>query len=514
MLARRNLTTTPAADAERLVRAAQSGDDRAFGELVAAHLPLLYNIAGRALSGHVDVDDVVQETLLRVVRDLPALRDPGSFRPWLVAIAIRQISTYRHRQRRSDGVLTTAELYEMAQSGSDVQDVALVHLNLSGQRRQVVEAGRWLDPDHRVLLSLWWQETAGRLTRVEVAGAIGLTVAHTGVRLQRMREQLEVSRSIAAALAARPRCAQLQADITGWDGRRTPLWRKRIGRHVRGCPACRRPAAGLIPLERLLLSFTALPVPAGLTAMLAAKGVLPGVATAVGSPAMGAVPSSFIGKLAQAVSAHPLAALATGAVIVGGPAVTYATLPDPVPRPPGLVITSAPPSPIASAVIASPSAKPPARSSPSGGGMALGAWSLAAVGVPNQYLSASATVYAAISPVTESSGSSTRQRATFTVVRGLADARCFSFRAADGRYLRHYMMRLRFSTDDGTVLFREDATFCIQPGSVDGSVVLQSHNYPAHVLRRRDGGIYIEVPDGTQAFAEDSSFLRRTAWAR
>ena len=66
-------------------------------ELVEGWLPLVYNVVGRALNGHADVDDVVQETMLRAVDNLGTLRDPDSFRSWLVAIAMRQI---RDRARR------------------------------------------------------------------------------------------------------------------------------------------------------------------------------------------------------------------------------------------------------------------------------------------------------------------------------------------------------------------------------------------------------------------------------
>ncbi|MFF3500303.1 RNA polymerase sigma factor [Streptomyces sp. NPDC003247] len=50
---------------------------------MADYLPLVYNIVGRAMDGHPDVDDVVQETMLRAVRGLPALRQPDRFRSWL-----------------------------------------------------------------------------------------------------------------------------------------------------------------------------------------------------------------------------------------------------------------------------------------------------------------------------------------------------------------------------------------------------------------------------------------------
>src|SRR3984957_10205417 len=74
-----------------LVIAAQGGDRAALEALLGQYLPLLYNIVGRALNGHADTDDVVQETMLRAVRGLGELRDPSAFRSWLVAVAVRQV---------------------------------------------------------------------------------------------------------------------------------------------------------------------------------------------------------------------------------------------------------------------------------------------------------------------------------------------------------------------------------------------------------------------------------------
>src|SRR6202012_2066174 len=82
--------------------AAQRGDGDALDALAAGYLPLVYNIVGRAMNGHPDVDDVVQETMLRAVRGIGELRDPTAFRSWLVAIAIRQVrDSYRDRLGRA-----------------------------------------------------------------------------------------------------------------------------------------------------------------------------------------------------------------------------------------------------------------------------------------------------------------------------------------------------------------------------------------------------------------------------
>ena len=49
------------------VRAAQRGDQAALRDLLAETLPLVYNIVGFALNAHADVDDAVQETMVRAV---------------------------------------------------------------------------------------------------------------------------------------------------------------------------------------------------------------------------------------------------------------------------------------------------------------------------------------------------------------------------------------------------------------------------------------------------------------
>jgi RNA polymerase sigma factor (sigma-70 family) len=243
----------------RTVIAAQAGDAHALDTLLAGYLPLIYNIVGRALSGHADVDDVVQETMLRAMRGLSGLRDPAAFRSWLVAVAIRQMREhYRARQ-----AVPVAELGdEVADPAADFVELTIVRLGLSGQRAETAQATRWLDPADRELLALWWLEAAGELGRGDLVAALGLPASHVAVRVARMKEQLTTSRVVVRALSADPRCAGLEAVIAGWDGAPGPLWRKRIARHVRECARCGVHQAGLIPAERLLAGLILVPVPA------------------------------------------------------------------------------------------------------------------------------------------------------------------------------------------------------------------------------------------------------------
>jgi RNA polymerase sigma factor (sigma-70 family) len=239
-----------------LLAAAQAGDRRALTELVTAYLPLVYSTVRRGLGGVPDVDDVVQETMLRVLRELRALRTPESFRPWLMAIVMRQVSTFRRRWwAAADRTVALDEVLDVSVAAAE--DLALLRLELSDQRRRLARASRWLDPDDVVPLSLWWLESAGRLTRTELASALGKSVAHAAVCVQRARDRLNLSRSVVAALDAVPRCGGLVATLDGWDGAPGPLWRKRILRHVRACPACGSASTRLLPPE-LLFEYLAL----------------------------------------------------------------------------------------------------------------------------------------------------------------------------------------------------------------------------------------------------------------
>ncbi|MEV3987617.1 sigma-70 family RNA polymerase sigma factor [Streptomyces sp. NPDC049837] len=246
---------------ERLVRAAQSGDQRAQDELVSAYLPLVYNIVGRALSGHADVDDVVQETMIRALGGLGSLRDPKRFRSWLVAITMNRIRDHRFTPAVAGGPY---EGDDLADPGADFVDLTILRLGLSGQRREAAEATRWLDDGDRELLSLWWLEAAGELSRAEVVDALELTPQHTAVRVQRMKAQLETARIVVRALAADPRCVLLDDVLAGWDGVPSALWRKRIARHARDCTVCAGHAAGLVPAEGLLVGLGLVPVGAAL----------------------------------------------------------------------------------------------------------------------------------------------------------------------------------------------------------------------------------------------------------
>ncbi|WP_030677249.1 AbfB domain-containing protein [Streptomyces cellulosae] len=103
-------------------------------------------------------------------------------------------------------------------------------------------------------------------------------------------------------------------------------------------------------------------------------------------------------------------------------------------------------------------------------------------------------------------GSESREDSTFEVVQGLADGSCSSFATSDGRYLRHRDFVLRADRNDGSPLFKQDATFCARASSVSGAIMLESVNYPGRFLRHKDFTLRLDPYQYGGPYQADSAF--------
>jgi len=126
-----------------------------------------------------------------------------------------------------------------------------------------------------------------------------------------------------------------------------------------------------------------------------------------------------------------------------------------------------------------------------------------------------------IAPVTASSSATIKGNATWIVRAGLANSSCVSFESANaaGRFLRHQNFQLHLQSNDGSALFRQDATFCTGTGNSGQGLSFRSTNFPDRYLRHYAFTAYIASNGGPNTFdaaaswAADTSWLRATPWA-
>lgn len=171
----------PAAESdEGLVAAARRGDDEAFGRLVRRHQGMLAGLLHRFAGRPADVEDLVQETFVRVYRQLPRWRPEAPFVHWLRHVAVNVGRDYcRARARRPAGELLDENLVQ-----PEAIDAQAAHA-AAGEVRAVLAQ---LPPDDCALLTLHFLEG---MTFPEIAGHFGWSTVATRVRAFRARGKLQ-----------------------------------------------------------------------------------------------------------------------------------------------------------------------------------------------------------------------------------------------------------------------------------------------------------------------------------
>ncbi|WP_433381098.1 AbfB domain-containing protein [Actinoplanes sp. CA-142083] len=110
----------------------------------------------------------------------------------------------------------------------------------------------------------------------------------------------------------------------------------------------------------------------------------------------------------------------------------------------------------------------------------------------------------ALAEVSAGSPAAARRAATFVAEPGLAATDCFSFRAADGRYLRDASGRLEAGVAEPSAAFRQAATFCLRGGFARGSATLEALGQRGKLVRHVGNEMRVEQGD-----ARGTSFLVR-----
>ena len=97
--------------------------------------------------------------------------------------------------------------------------------------------------------------------------------------------------------------------------------------------------------------------------------------------------------------------------------------------------------------------------------------------------------------VSGNSADGDKQDASFKIVRGLANASCYSLQSvsAPNDYLRHSGGRVRKNTSDNSDLFKQDATWCARLGASGKGVSFESYNYPGNYIRHYNSELWLGI---------------------
>jgi RNA polymerase sigma-70 factor, ECF subfamily len=171
----------------RLVRASVAGDEEAFAALVRRHQGRVFRLAGRFFRQPQDVEEVAQETFLRVWLKLGTYSARAPFEHWLTRLCLRCAYDRLRRAGTRHSAPPVSQRPDLAPAGSyDVEAVAAP----AGDPNARLEVERLLErlpAADRFLLVLL--EAEG-WSVAEIAERLGWSRVNVKVRAHRARQRL------------------------------------------------------------------------------------------------------------------------------------------------------------------------------------------------------------------------------------------------------------------------------------------------------------------------------------
>ncbi|MCR1783917.1 sigma-70 family RNA polymerase sigma factor [Nocardioides carbamazepini] len=250
----------PLADDATLVAGVLAGDRQAFAGVYERYADRLHDFAYSMLRNREEAADCVADAFVVMAEKVGQLRDPSRLRPWLYSVVRNEcLRTLRGRAREAHD---DEWLEAMPDHGSGPEQLVADAAAQEELRELVWAAIEGLNDRDRALLDLHLRQG---LDGAELAAAMDVTPQNSYVMLSRARDQVE--RSLGALLVARrgsELCADLTGVLTGWDGRFSPLIRKRVARHIDNCEVCETRRRLMVSPLALLAGVPAFAAPAAL----------------------------------------------------------------------------------------------------------------------------------------------------------------------------------------------------------------------------------------------------------
>lgn len=185
--------TEPEDDAIFVTRA-QSGDLRAYDELVIRHRGRIFAMVRNMIHNEADAWDLSQDVFVKAWQALPRFEAKARFSTWLFRIAHNVVYDWTRKRKIDSAGEFNDEIFDRDQidpmastapSGADAPDLSMEH----GELRAKIQAALFkLSPEHRESVVL--KDVQG-LSYKEIADAMGCSIGTVMSRLFYARQKLQ-----------------------------------------------------------------------------------------------------------------------------------------------------------------------------------------------------------------------------------------------------------------------------------------------------------------------------------
>lgn len=160
---------------DELINLAKRGDKEAFTKLVLENKRELYGIAKAKLHSESDIEDAMQECVIKAYTKMKSLKDNSKFKYWIFKILINECNRI-YRQKKFQEV--SIESLENSASGSENSHV-----------KEFDEIMELLNDSEKLLVMLFYG--SGYSTK-EISKIINTNENTIKTKLRRIREKLKI----------------------------------------------------------------------------------------------------------------------------------------------------------------------------------------------------------------------------------------------------------------------------------------------------------------------------------
>jgi RNA polymerase sigma factor (sigma-70 family) len=168
---------------ERLVAECLNGNEDAWAALIEKYKNLIFSIPVKLGFSRDDAGDIFQQVCLKLLRELPQLRDPNSLTAWLIKVSSHSCYEWHRRERRYETVSDREQPWDHL-SSQDMAD----KVTGEAEREQILrQALRETRPRCRRLIEMLFFENPP-VSYAEIARRLGVATGSIGfIRMRCLR---------------------------------------------------------------------------------------------------------------------------------------------------------------------------------------------------------------------------------------------------------------------------------------------------------------------------------------
>ncbi|WP_027634534.1 sigma-70 family RNA polymerase sigma factor [Clostridium hydrogeniformans] len=155
------------------VRLAKKGDKNAFERIINDNITSMYRVATSILRHKEDIEDAIQNTIIKIYESIEGLRKDDFFKTWLIRILINECNKILRNKKK---IIPMEEILH----GEEVSGFNINNMD-------IYNAVNYLEDDLRIVTVLFYYED---LKQKDIAKVLGIKEGTVASRLSRARNKL------------------------------------------------------------------------------------------------------------------------------------------------------------------------------------------------------------------------------------------------------------------------------------------------------------------------------------